>query len=241
MPDPRTDGPPQGGEEPSPSARPGARLVLATHNRGKLAELRRMVADAVPHLDQDAVVDLGSLGVDPAVEDGTTFEANALIKARAAAAASGLPVVADDSGLAVDVLGGAPGIFSARWSGRHGDDRANLELLLAQLGDISDEHRGAGFVCAAALVTPGGYEHVETGSLRGSLLREPVGDGGFGYDPVLRPEGLEVSCAQLTGEEKNAISHRGQAIRALIPYIVRVLEAPVPEHPGGGAGESAPW
>lgn len=207
-----------------PDSASGARLVLATHNQGKLAELRSMISHALPELDVDsAVVDAGTLGLPEAVEDGLSFRENALIKARAAAAASGLPAVADDSGLSVDVLGGAPGIFSARWAGRHGDDRANLELLLAQLGDMADPNRTAAFVCAAALVTPSGSEHVEHGVLKGTLLRQPVGEGGFGYDPVLQPEGMGVSCAQLTHQEKNAISHRGQAMRDLLPHVVAVL------------------
>jgi XTP/dITP diphosphohydrolase len=175
-------------------------------------------------------VDAAAAGAPDVVEDGTTFEANALLKARAAAAATGLIAVADDSGLAVDVLGGAPGIFSARWSGRHGDDAANLRLLLAQLSDVPDAHRGAQFVCAAALVTPDGREHVETGTLRGALLREPVGDGGFGYDPVLRPDGSDRTCAELTRAEKNAISHRGRAMRALLPHLLTALDpAAVPD------------
>lgn len=202
----------------------GARLVLATHNQGKLAELRSMIAHALPELDvETAVVDAGSLGLPEAVEDGLSFRQNALIKARAAAAASELPAVADDSGLSVDVLGGAPGIFSARWAGRHGDDQANLDLLLAQLGDIADPYRTGAFVCAAALVTPSGLEHVEHGVLKGTLLHQPAGDGGFGYDPIFQPEGMEVSCAQLTCSQKNAISHRGQAMRDLLPHVVAVL------------------
>lgn len=219
----------------SPAAAPAqARLVLATHNAGKLAELRAMLAQRLPGLDMDrAVVDAGSLGLPDVRETGTTFQANALLKARAAAEASGLPAVADDSGLAVDVLHGAPGIFSARWSGRHGDDRANLQLLLAQLADIDDEHRGAGFVCAAALVTPDGHEHVELGHLRGTLLREPAGEHGFGYDPVLRPDGLDVSCAQLEPAHKNRISHRGQAMAALAPHLVQLLaRGQSPSDPG---------
>jgi XTP/dITP diphosphohydrolase len=209
----------------------GARVVLATHNRGKLAELRDLLAAALPGADVERlVVDAAAAGAPDVVEDGTTFEANALLKARAAAAATGLIAVADDSGLAVDVLGGAPGIFSARWSGRHGDDAANLRLLLAQLSDVPDAHRGAQFVCAAALVTPDGREHVETGTLRGALLREPVGDGGFGYDPVLRPEGSDRTCAELTRAEKNAISHRGRAMRALLPHLLTALDpAAVPD------------
>lgn len=205
------------------------RLVLATHNQGKLRELRDLLRGQVPGLDVDTqVVDAPSVGGPDVVEDGVSFAENSLLKARAVSAATGLVAVADDSGLAVDILGGAPGIFSARWAGRHGDDEANLRLLLAQLADVRDEHRGAAFVCAAALVAPAGgggdaYEHVEYGELKGTLLREPRGEGGFGYDPVLLPEGLDRSCAELTREEKNAISHRGQAFRALVPAIIRAL------------------
>ncbi|MBF0722230.1 RdgB/HAM1 family non-canonical purine NTP pyrophosphatase [Sanguibacter inulinus] len=201
------------------------RLVLATHNDHKVGELRAILlaAGTVPGLLPDEVVGATRFTDVQPVEDGVTFEANALIKARALAAESGLPSVADDSGLAVDVLGGAPGIFSARWAGRHGDDRANLDLLLAQLGDIAPEHRRARFVCAAALVTPEGVEHVVRGELVGTLLTAPRGDGGFGYDPILLPEGYDRSCAELSPEEKNAISHRGQAFRALAPTIADVL------------------
>lgn len=201
------------------------RLVLATHNEHKVGELRAILlaAGTVPGLLPDEVVGAARFTDVQPVEDGVTFEANALIKARALAAESGLPAVADDSGLAVDVLGGAPGIFSARWAGRHGDDRANLDLLLAQLGDIAPEHRRARFVCAAALVTPEGVEHVVRGELVGTLLTEPRGDGGFGYDPILQPEGHDRSCAELSADEKNAISHRGQAFRALAPTIADVL------------------
>jgi XTP/dITP diphosphohydrolase len=206
-----------------------ARLVLATHNQGKLRELRDLLRGRIPGLDVDTqVVDAAAVGGPDVVEDGVSFAENSLLKARAVAAATGLVAVADDSGLTVDVLGGAPGIFSARWAGRHGDDHANLELLLAQLADVREEHRGAAFVCAAALVVPaddGGEptEHVEYGELKGILLREPRGDGGFGYDPILQPEGLDRSCAELSREEKNAISHRGRAFRALLPEIVAAL------------------
>lgn len=201
----------------------GARLVLATHNAHKIGELRAILAPLLPDLDPASVVGAADVGAPEPVEDGVTFAANALIKARALAAATGLPAVADDSGLAVDVLGGAPGIFSARWSGRHGDDRANLELLLAQLSDVPAVHRRARFVCAAALVTPGGEEVVETGEMPGTLLAAPRGSGGFGYDPILQPDGEDRSAAELSAEEKNAISHRGQAFRALAPHVVRVL------------------
>ena len=173
------------------------------------------------------VVNAAAAGAPDVAETGVTFAENSLLKARAVAEATGLPAIADDSGLAVDVLGGAPGIFSARWSGRHGDDVANLNLLLAQLSDVPDSFRGAAFVCAAALAVPGpdgiARETVEYGQLEGALLREPRGEGGFGYDPVLRPSGLDRSCAELSSEEKNAISHRGHAFRALLPAIVEAL------------------
>ena len=202
---------------------PTVRLVLATHNAHKVGELRAILAPVLPGLDPASVVGARDVGAPEPVEDGLTFAENALVKARALAAFTGLPAVADDSGLSVDVLGGSPGIFSARWAGRHGDDVANLTLLLAQLADIADPHRGARFVCAAALVTPDGFEHVETGTLEGTLAFAPRGTYGFGYDPVLVPTGDTRSCAELTPDEKNAISHRGTAFRALVPTLVRVL------------------
>ncbi|NKX49282.1 RdgB/HAM1 family non-canonical purine NTP pyrophosphatase [Arthrobacter deserti] len=202
-----------------------ARLVLATRNPGKLRELRELLRGQVPGLDVDTqVIDAAAAGAPDVKETGVTFAENSLLKARAVAGATGLVAVADDSGLAVDVLGGAPGIFSARWAGYHGDDDANLRLLLGQLADIGPEHRGAAFVCAASVVSEGMSQVVE-GRLAGTLLAQPRGSGGFGYDPILQPEGLDRSCAELTPEEKNAISHRGQAFRALLPYIVQALEA----------------
>lgn len=210
---------------------PAPVLVLATHNQGKLRELRELLRGQVPGLDVDTqVVDAGAVGGPDVAETGVTFAENSLLKARAVAEATGLVAIADDSGLAVDVLGGAPGIFSARWSGRHGDDAANLRLLLDQLADVPDSHRGAAFVCAAALAVPasaagGAREVVEYGQLEGTLLREPRGAGGFGYDPVLQPAGLDRSCAELSPAEKNAISHRGHAFRALLPSIVEALAA----------------
>lgn len=204
-------------------------LVLATHNQGKLRELRELLRGQLPGIDVDTqVVDAGAVGAPDVAETGVTFAENSLLKARAVAEATGLVAIADDSGLAVDVLGGAPGIFSARWAGRHGDDAANLQLLLNQLSDVPDGHRGAAFVCAAALAVPegssgGAREVVEYGQLEGTLLREPRGAGGFGYDPVLQPSGLDRSCAELSAEEKNAISHRGHAFRALLPAIVEAL------------------
>ncbi|MCQ9163264.1 RdgB/HAM1 family non-canonical purine NTP pyrophosphatase [Arthrobacter sp. STN4] len=203
----------------------GPRLVLATHNQGKLGELRELLRGQVPGLDVDVdVVDAGAVQAPDVKETGVTFAENSRLKAHEVARFTGILAIADDSGLAVDVLGGAPGIFSARWAGKHGDDAANLQLLLAQLADIDSAHRGARFVCAAALAGPDGVlDIVEEGTLEGTLLSEPRGSGGFGYDPILQPLGLAKSCAELTAQEKNAISHRGQAFRALLPHIVKAL------------------
>ena len=209
-----------------------ARLVLATHNPAKVAELRAVVGLAVAGLAPEEIVTAADLDVAEPVEDAVTFTGNALIKARALARATGLPAVADDSGLCVDVLGGAPGVFSARWSGRHGDDAANVALLLAQLADVGPPHRRAHFACAAALVMPGGAEVVEVGTMPGTLTTAPRGTGGFGYDPILEPDdqparalaaGVRLTGAELTPQEKNAISHRGRAMRALAPHIAAVL------------------
>ncbi|WP_125609957.1 RdgB/HAM1 family non-canonical purine NTP pyrophosphatase [Specibacter cremeus] len=202
------------------------RLVLATHNQGKLRELRDLLRGQVPGLDVDTdVVDAGALGAPDVLETGITFAENSRLKAAAVARFTGVLAIADDSGLAVDVLGGAPGIFSARWAGRHGDDAANLALLLAQLADIAPRHRGARFVCAAALASPdGSLDVVREGTLEGTLLEAPRGDGGFGYDPILQPAGMVRSCAELAPGEKNAISHRGHAFRALLPHIVAALK-----------------
>jgi XTP/dITP diphosphohydrolase len=199
------------------------KLLLATRNAGKLAELQRLLAGAVPGLEVvglDAVAD-----VPETVESGATFAENALLKARDAARATGLPAVADDSGLAVDALNGMPGVLSARWSGRHGDDDANTALLLGQLADVPDERRGGGFVCAAALVTPDGREHVLERQWRGTVIREKRGTNGFGYDPVFVPEGLDVTSAELDPAEKDARSHRGQAFAALVPLVAEALRA----------------
>ena len=193
------------------------RLVLATRNPHKVEELEAILSSA------GLSVELVGLSAFPAVpdvvEDGLTFDANALKKARAAVEATGLPAVADDSGLCVDVLNGMPGVFSARWAGRHGDDDANLDLLLAQLSDVGDEHRGAHFACAAALVEPSGQQHVVEGRIDGVLLREPRGSAGFGYDPIFRPAGQRHTTAEMTAAEKNAISHRGLAFSGLAPVI----------------------
>ncbi|GGO89185.1 RdgB/HAM1 family non-canonical purine NTP pyrophosphatase [Wenjunlia tyrosinilytica] len=197
------------------------RLVLATRNKHKVGELRSILTAA--GLDVELVGADAYPEIPDVPETGVSFAENALLKAHALAEATGLPAVADDSGLCVDVLGGAPGIFSARWSGRHGDDRANLDLLLAQLGDIAAPHRTAHFACAAALALPDGTERVVEGVLEGTLRHEPTGSGGFGYDPVLEPLGESRTCAELTAEEKNAISHRGKAFRALVPVVKELL------------------
>ena len=201
----------------------GARVILASHNVKKLRELQRILAAAVPGLDPEQVISSAGIALPDVVEDEVSFAGNALLKARSAAAATGLLAVADDSGLAVDVLGGSPGIFSARWSGRHGDDEANNDLLLAQLGDVPDAHRTARFVCAAALVAPDGVETVERGEMIGTLLRERRGEGGFGYDPLFLPQGETRSAAQLSPAQKDAISHRGTAFRAIAPHVARLL------------------
>ena len=215
----------------------GARLVLATHNPGKLAELRAILTPLVPGLAPEQIISAAALQAPEPVEDGLTFAASAQLKARALATATGLPAVADDSGLCVDVLGGAPGIFSARWCGHHGDDAANLELLLAQLSDIADPHRTARFTCAAVLVTPAAQDTADQApavtvverSMEGRLLTAPLGEGGFGYDPVFvpvqedRPGAAGRTTAQMSAAEKNAISHRGQAFRDLAPVLADLL------------------
>lgn len=199
-------------------------IVLASNNPGKLTELRTILTEAIPSLSPDQIVDAASVNAPDVVEDGVTFEANALKKATLTAQATGLIAVADDSGLTVDVLHGVPGIFSARWAGTHGDDQANMDLLLAQLADIERPHRGAAFVCAAALATPDGEtRHVEFGELGGDLTFVPRGNNGFGYDPIMEIPHLGKTMAELDPETKNDISHRGQAFRALAPTLAGVL------------------
>jgi XTP/dITP diphosphohydrolase len=194
------------------------RVLLATRNAKKLTELRRIVADAgVADLEVVGLADVEPF--DEAPETGATFEENALAKARDAAEATGIPAIADDSGLTVDALSGMPGVLSARWAGAHGDDEANLRLVLGQLADVPDERRGAAFVCAVALVTPGADPVVLRREWRGTLVREPRGTNGFGYDPIFVPDGESRTSAELAPEEKDAASHRGQALRALVPYL----------------------
>lgn len=200
-------------------------VVLASQNAHKLEELRRVLAPLVPGIEL-----IGYDGPEP-VESGVTFEENALLKARAAAAHTGLPAIADDSGISVDVLGGCPGIFSARWGGPERSDSGNVDLLLWQLSDLADEHRGAAFMCAAALALPPGAsgsgddgdEVSVLAAWRGSVLRAPAGEGGFGYDPVFLPEGETRSAAQMTAEEKDAVSHRRRAFTELSKELLRRL------------------
>ena len=198
----------------------GRRVVLATRNAHKLGELRAILADLGVRVELVGVTDFPD--VPDVAETELSFAGNALLKAVAVAEATGLPAIADDSGICVDALNGVPGIFSARWAGKHGDDAANLDLLLAQVSDVPDEHRGAQFVCAAALAEPGGARRVvEEGRIEGVLLRERHGEGGFGYDPIFRPNGYDVTTAELTPEEKNRISHRRLAFAALAPHLAR--------------------
>jgi len=191
--------------------------LLATADAHKLIELTRI--HATDHVD----VDLAGLsqfpGAPDVAETGATFADNALLKARAVAAFTGLPSVADDSGLCCDALNGMPGVLSARWSGRHGADAENLRLLLAQLSEVPDERRGAHFSCVAALVLPSGKETFSEGTLVGRLIREPRGAGGFGYDPIFVPDGEDRTTAEMSAAEKDAISHRGRAFRGLAPAI----------------------
>lgn len=192
------------------------RLLLATRNRKKLVELERILAE---HSDVE-LLGLDDVAEYPqAPETALTFAGNAVAKARDAVKYTGLACVADDSGIAVDALNGMPGVFSARWAGAHGDDTANLELLLGQLGDVLDGQRGAAFVCAAALVRPDGTEVVVHGEMRGRIIREPLGDNGFGYDPIFVPDGFDVTSAQMSSVDKDAISHRGKAFRLLAEQL----------------------
>ncbi len=197
------------------------RVMLATRNPGKRAELARILAASGIDV---ALATLDEFPDAPEVaETGRTFAENALLKARSAAAFSGLAAVADDSGLCVDALNGMPGVLSARWAGGHGDDQANLDLVLAQLTDVADRDRGAHFACAAALVLPAGSERVVEGRLFGRLARAPRGKHGFGYDPIFLPDSSELTTAEMEPAAKDAISHRGRALRALAPVIADLL------------------
>jgi XTP/dITP diphosphohydrolase len=219
------------------SSGPPSQLLLATRNAKKLTELHRILEPqlAVEVLGLDDVPPFAELP-----ETGATFAENALIKAREAARQTGLITVADDSGLAVDALNGMPGVLSARWSGRAAvspegaklpdGDRANLELLLDQLHDTPDERLTARFVCAAALVTPDGREVVREGVMPGRLVRTPRGSNGFGYDPIFVPDGYTQTSAELPSDTKDQISHRGLALRALLPDLLAVLAGAATQH-----------
>ncbi|MFM8155236.1 MAG: RdgB/HAM1 family non-canonical purine NTP pyrophosphatase [Actinomycetes bacterium] len=197
------------------------RVVLATQNSHKLVEMRRILGEA--GLDIELVGTGEFPDISDVAETGSTFAANALLKARSVCAETGLPAIADDSGLGVDALNGMPGIFSARWSGAHGNDLANLSLLLGQLNDVPDARRGAAFHCAAAVVLPDGTERVVEGTIDGTLIREPRGTNGFGYDPIFVPVGETRTTGEMSAEEKDAISHRGRAMRALVPVLRDLL------------------
>jgi XTP/dITP diphosphohydrolase len=198
------------------------KLVLATRNQGKITEFRRILDELAP-----GQIDL--IGVDQfpdlvdVDETGATFEENSLLKSRYTCLATGLPAIADDSGLCVDFLNGDPGIFSARWAGNHGDDQANLEKVLAQLKDVPDKDRTAHFKCVASLVMPDGREQVAEGRLEGHILHAPVGDNGFGYDPIFQPLGLSISSAQMSAQEKDLVSHRGKSLRSIAPHVIQML------------------
>lgn len=192
-------------------------VVLATHNPHKVEELRRILEPALPGVEV-----LAYDGPEP-VEDGASFSENALIKAHAAAAFTGLPAIADDSGICVDMLGGSPGIFSARWAGPAKDASANLDLLLWQLADMSAEHRTAHFTCVVALALPDGTERVGSGEWPGQVLVEAAGANGFGYDPIFLPDGYAISAAELTASVKNQISHRALAFEAIVPELRALL------------------
>lgn len=192
-------------------------VVLATHNPHKVEELRRILAPQLPGVEV-----LAYDGPEP-VENGVTFAENALIKARAAAAHTGLAAIADDSGICVDVLGGSPGIFSARWAGPAKSADENVRLLLWQMGDIPDDHRDAHFTCVAAIALPDGTERAVTGEWPGQVLHEPAGGGGFGYDPIFLPDGFAISAAELAPHVKNQVSHRAMAFDLLVPELRGLL------------------
>ena len=199
-------------------------LLLATRNKGKIEEFRRILDAIAP--GEIELIGLESFpDLHDVVEDGSTFQENAIKKAREMSIASGIPAIADDSGLCVDFLNGDPGIYSARWAGTHGNDQANLEKLLLELKDVGDDKRTAHFTCVAALAMPDGRSHVEEGLFHGHILHAAVGQEGFGYDPIFQPLGMSISSAQMSPQEKDAISHRGKALRLIAPHVIQMLRS----------------
>ena len=193
------------------------KLVIASRNNHKIQEMRRILEQAGLDIELVGTAEFPDL---PDVEEtGSTFAANAMLKARAVSEFTGLPAVGDDSGLCVDALNGMPGILSARWSGTHGNDQANLALLLAQISQVPSDRRGASFICAAAYVHPDGTEFVVEGQMSGTLIDAPVGTNGFGYDPIFVPQGHQITSAQMSAELKDSISHRGKALAALADQL----------------------
>jgi XTP/dITP diphosphohydrolase len=200
------------------------KLLLATRNKGKVIEFQRILEAIAPGeielISLDSFPNLGDVE-----ETGESFEENALLKATQMCRESGLAAIADDSGICIDALGGAPGIYSARWAGDHGNDRANNEKVLSQLKDVPAGARGAHFRCVAALALPDGRTHMEEGRFEGEILNSPVGENGFGYDPIFKPSGFEISSAQMSPERKDSLSHRGKALRALAPRAIELLNS----------------
>lgn len=196
-------------------------LVMASRNQGKLVELQRILATIAPSIDLVSVSQFPD--IDDVAETGSTFEENALLKAETIAMKTGLPAIADDSGLCIDALEGKPGVFSARYAGTHGDDQANREKVLREMLDVYEENRGAQFVSVVALALPDGRNEMCRGEIRGDICYAPRGDGGFGYDPIFVPEGLSQTMAELSAEKKDEISHRGRALRAMAPIIAELL------------------
>ncbi len=208
-----------------------SQVFLASRNLKKLEELRRILATVVPGIEVLGLDDVTAY--DEPAETEPTFEGNALLKAKAGLAATGLPSLADDSGLCVDALNGMPGVLSARWAGGGKDDAANNELLLEQLEDVSDDRRHATFRCAVAFCRPGGGADVALGEMRGRIIREQRGSEGFGYDVVFAPAGDARTSGEMPADEKDAISHRGKSLRAIAPLVAAALSAPRGERERG--------
>lgn len=197
-------------------------LVLATRNKGKIAEVERLISQYAGNINLRSVADFN---LDDVEETGTTFEENALLKAATIARLTGLPALADDSGISIDALDGAPGVYSARWSGVHGDDAANIAKVLKELDGVPDSDRGAQFVCVIALALPDGRHIMVRGEVHGTVRHESIGEYGFGYDPIFQPDGYEITTAQMDPELKDSISHRGRALREIAPKIAPFIGA----------------